>query len=237
MYGVSLSTVQIIKSTGVCLRYFRSKHGRALATLRMRRTLTLFLLVSIYPEKLQIYFITCCFLLIFIEQDLAFLSMKHYKFSTREFGISDTGIHLLRSNFNYNTINFKDITSLEIGRGRLIRNWFFVFIFGISLIAFSIYYAFVLIEVLNDPTIRKIYIEELLVPVLPALLGGFCIYSSSRKGIIIKIEHNGKKSSYPLEDIIKNNLYTEFVDYLAFNVKVYSKMKLINNHKELASIE
>ncbi|MBO9702921.1 MAG: hypothetical protein J7604_22090 [Sporocytophaga sp.] len=163
--------------------------------------------------------------------------MKHYKFYTREFGISDIGIHLLRNNFNYNTINFKDITSLEIGRGKLIRNWIFVFIFGISLIAFSIYYAFVLIDVLNDPSTRKIYIEELMVPVLPALLGGFCIYSSRRNGIVIKIEHNGKKSSYSLEDIIKNNQYEDFVDYLVFNVKVYSKIKLINNHSKLASIE
>lgn len=163
--------------------------------------------------------------------------MKHYKFYTKEFGISDTGIHLLRSSFNYRTINFKDITSLEIVRGKLIRNWIFVFIFGISLLAFSIYYAYVLIDVLNDPSIRRIYIEELMVPVLPALLGGLCIYSSSRKGIVIKIEHNGKRSSYPLEDIIKNNQYEDFVDYLAFNVKVYSKMKLINNHQRLASID
>ncbi|WP_028980277.1 hypothetical protein [Sporocytophaga myxococcoides] len=163
--------------------------------------------------------------------------MKHYKFSTREFGISDTGIHLLRSNFNYSTINFNDITSLEIVRGKLIRNWIFVFIFGISLIAFSIYYAFGLIDVFNDPSINRIYIEELMVPVLPVLLGGLCIYASSRKGIVLKIEHSGKKSSYPLEDIIKNNQYVDFVDYLAFNVKVYSKIKLINNHQKLSSIE
>ncbi len=162
--------------------------------------------------------------------------MKHYKFSTREFGISDTGIHLLRSNFNYRTINFKDITSLEIGRGRLIRNWLFVFIFGLSLIAFSIYYAFGLIDVFNDPSVKRIYIEELLVPFLPALLGGFCIYSASKKGIVMKIQHNGKKSSYSLEGIIKNNQYDEFVDYLVYTVKVYSKLKFINDHKKLAHI-
>lgn len=163
--------------------------------------------------------------------------MKHYKFSTREFGISDTGIHLLRSNFNYSTINFKDITSLEIGRGRLIRNWIFVFIFGLSLIVFSIYYAYGLIVVFNDPGVKRIYLEELMVPFLPALLGGFCIYSSSRKGIVMKIQHNGKKGSYALEDIIKNNQYDDFVDYLVNTAKVYSKMKHINDHKKLAHID
>ncbi|GAL85589.1 hypothetical protein MYP_2818 [Sporocytophaga myxococcoides] len=163
--------------------------------------------------------------------------MKHYKFSTREFGVSDTGIHLLRSNFNYSTINFKDITSLEIGRGRLIRNWLFVFIFGLSLIAFSIYYAIGLIGVFNDQSIKRIYIEELMVPFLPALLGGFCIHSASRKGVVMKIQHNGKKSSFPLEDIIKNNQYEDLVDYLVNTVKVYSKMKLISDHKKLVHID
>jgi hypothetical protein len=163
--------------------------------------------------------------------------MKHYKFSTREFGISDTGIHLLRSNFNYSTINYKDITSLEIGRGRLIRNWIFVFIFGLSLIVFSIYYAYGLIVVFNDPGVKRIYLEELMVPFLPALLGGFCIYASSRKGIVMNIQHNGKKGSYPLEDIIKNNQYDDFVDYLVNTAKVYSKMKHINDHKKLAHID
>ena len=64
--------------------------------------------------------------------------MSDYKYRTDEFGLSETGVHLLRNNYNYKTINYEDITLLEIKHGKLFSNWLVVLLIGAGLIAFSI---------------------------------------------------------------------------------------------------
>jgi len=163
--------------------------------------------------------------------------MKHFRFSTKDFAVSDHGVHLLISNFNYKTINYKDITSLDIGLGKLMRNWGMVCAIGICLIVFSIYFPFLLADNLHNADSKEVYIEELLVPVLTGSLGVLCIYFSSRRGVIMKISYNGKKTKVSLEEIIRNNLYDEFLDYLVYTAQVYSKLKAVRNPKELTPVE
>jgi uncharacterized membrane protein YqjE len=152
--------------------------------------------------------------------------MPPYKFTTNEFGISETGIHLLRSNFNYKTIDLKDITLIEIKKGKLINNWMLIFLLGISLITFSLYCVFKLVIAFNDDSVRHIFIEQIILPVLPLLLGGFCVNASVRKGMIITIRTNGKDTSYPLEDLIKKNEYEDFINYLKSNKYLNSKLNI-----------
>ena len=152
--------------------------------------------------------------------------MNPYKFTTSEFDISETGIHLLRSNFNYKTINFKDITLVEIKKGKLINNWILILVLGTVLIAFSLYCVFKLVIAFNTDSVRHIFIEQIILPVLPLLLGGFCIYSSVRNGMIISIRNNGKDTSYPIEDIIKKNEYEDFIAYLKLNKDLNSKLNI-----------
>ncbi|HSY62570.1 MAG TPA: hypothetical protein VK796_11870 [Cytophaga sp.] len=152
--------------------------------------------------------------------------MSYYKFTTNGFGISETGIHLLRSNFNYKTIDFKDITLVQIKKGKLINNWLLIFIFGIGLITFSSYCVFKLVIAFNDDSVRRIFIEQIILPVLPLLLGGFRLYTSARNGMVITIRNNRKDVSYPLEDLIKKDEYQDFIDYLKLNKDVNSKLNI-----------
>lgn len=152
--------------------------------------------------------------------------MSPYQFTTNEFGISETDIHLLRSNFNYKTIDFKDITLIEINKGKLINNWILILLLGIGLISFSLYCAFKLVIAFNDDSVRHIFIEQIILPVLPLLMGSFCLYTSARNGMVINIRYNGKDVSYPLEDLIKRNEYEDFITYLKSNKHLNSKLNI-----------
>lgn len=57
--------------------------------------------------------------------------MKIYNFETEQFGISDVGIHLLRSRYNYETYEFKDIDQITVVRGKQVYNWIVLFTLGI----------------------------------------------------------------------------------------------------------
>ena len=97
---------------------------------------------------------------------------------------------------------------------------------GIGLISFSIYYLIGLIDAFNDPKVHKIYVEAIVAPVLPLLIGFFCVYSSIRTGIIMKIENDGKRISLPLTKIIKKDELKEFIGYINDNKIENSKLKI-----------
>jgi uncharacterized membrane protein YqjE len=114
--------------------------------------------------------------------------MNKYHFECREFGVSDQGIHLLRSGFNYETIEFNNLESLTIERGKELNNWPLVLSIGIAFLSFALYYLMRLYDVFFDPENRvtSIFVEEILVPIFPLLLGAYCIYSSLKNGIVMR---------------------------------------------------
>ncbi len=150
--------------------------------------------------------------------------MDSYKFTTDEFAVSETGIHLLRNRYNFETILFKDITFLVIKKGMLLSNWIFVLLIGAGLIFFSMYYAIAMVNVFNDRNVHQIHIEEIAVPALPLLLGGYCIYLAVQSGIIMTIQMNGKKRTFALTKIVKGNKLLAFVEDLKGNSTLGSKL-------------
>src|SRR5882757_4340076 len=112
--------------------------------------------------------------------------MTDYKVETKEFGLSDNGIHLLRSKFNYKTIEYKDIDELTIQKDRELNNWALLLLIGLGLFLFSIWYAFRLFKIFDDNDTSVIYIEEIVVPVIPFLAGIYFIYSSTKTGTVMK---------------------------------------------------
>jgi hypothetical protein len=102
--------------------------------------------------------------------------MSSYKFVTDQFGISETGIHLLRSGFNYETIAFVTIDSLSINKGRQISNWPVALLFGIVLEAVGLYVLYhALYEYFIGTSIRVFYIEQFVFPVIPLIIGTYTI--------------------------------------------------------------
>jgi hypothetical protein len=141
--------------------------------------------------------------------------MNNYHFETREFGISDTGIHLLRSGFNYETIEFFQIERLTIEKGKELNNWIAILVVGLMLISFSLYYSFRLFSVVSSGEVNVVYIEEVLVPLFPFLIGAYCLYSSTRNGTILQIETVKKTSNkYLLKELERNNSLQSFQEFL-----------------------
>lgn len=117
--------------------------------------------------------------------------MNNYLLETREFGVSDKGIHLLRSRFNYLTIDYNDIDELVIEKGKELNNWVLLLVIGLGLLLFSFWYCFRLFEILDGSGLTVIYIEEIIVPVIPFLAGVYFTYSSTRNSTIMKIKTKG----------------------------------------------
>ncbi len=126
----------------------------------------------------------------------------NYLFETEHFGISEKSFHLLRSRFNYKTYQAEDLNEIIIGHGKLINNWLIILGFGIALISISLFYSYRLFELLNSGGITTIFVEEIVVPVIPILLGAYCLYSSLRSGTTLRlILSNDKRKNFPLNKL------------------------------------
>lgn len=144
-----------------------------------------------------------------------------YVFETRQLGISEEGFHLLRNRFNYQTIEYTDAIQVTIQRGKEVNNWVLLLIFGVAVLSFSIYYTAALMVAWINHEINHIYVEEIVVPVLPALIGAYCIFAAFRKGTIIIIKTGSQTHRYPLRDLVDSKKLTELRNFLRAKVSHY----------------
>ena len=94
-----------------------------------------------------------------------------YTYEAEKFAVSDNGLHLLRNRFNYETILWNTIESIEVRDGKDLRNWLWVLFVGVVLAGYAIYDVFHILFIFNDPNVHRIYVERLVVPVIPLSLG------------------------------------------------------------------
>ena len=131
--------------------------------------------------------------------------MSNYTFETDRFALSDEGVHLLRSGYNYKTLAYPDIRRATLKKGVAIKNWLLVLLLGVGLISFAVYQAAHLYHLFMDPNTHKVYIESILLPVLPLLLGNYCIYISLKRTTILKVKYRGGKTKLPLGELVSHN--------------------------------
>jgi hypothetical protein len=83
--------------------------------------------------------------------------MATYLFETSEFGVSDSGIHLLRSGFNYQTIRWTEINSIKIEKGKELHNWAIILMLGLVIFIVGIYLSIRTIDILihKDNAVRN----------------------------------------------------------------------------------
>jgi hypothetical protein len=93
--------------------------------------------------------------------------MNTYDFESTDFALSMQGVHLLRSGFNYKTIDYPDIDKATIKRTREIKNVILSMTFGFFLFAFAILQTLDVINIFNDPNVHTIYIESIILPLFP----------------------------------------------------------------------
>lgn len=136
--------------------------------------------------------------------------MNNYKFEIDHIALSDTGIHLLRSRFNYDTIDFLNINSIKIKRGRQINNWLLALVIGLLLLSFGIFTGFkVVYEFFFANNFHQFYIEQLLIPFFPTVVGSFLIYNALKIGYILEILVDNKVKRFPIEEINKKGALDE----------------------------
>ena len=141
--------------------------------------------------------------------------MNLYDFEATDFALSNKGVHLLRSRYNYKTIEYESIEKATIKRGPEINNVILVFVFGIGLVAFALFQSLNVLGLFKNPDVHVIYIESIVLPVLPGLLGFYLLYVATKKGTILIIETSSTKQKLRLRDFIKSNRMEDLRNYLS----------------------
>jgi hypothetical protein len=136
--------------------------------------------------------------------------MNKYAFQTKEFRLTDDGIHFLRSGFSYKTIRFKEIDRADIKKGKELNNWIFIFIMGIMLIIPGIWLALNLITAFLADDLNISHATMVISFLIP-LVGGYFIFSSLQTGTILQIYYGDDKSyKFSLREIVSDNRIKEF---------------------------
>lgn len=140
--------------------------------------------------------------------------MSNYTLETDRFALSDEGIHLLRSGYNYKTLPYRDVRRATLKKGVAIKNWLVVLLLGIGLIGFAVYQAAHLYHQFMDPTVLRVSIEAIILPVLPLILGNYCIYVSLKRTTILKVKYRGGKAKLPLGELVHYNETAQLISFL-----------------------
>ncbi len=136
--------------------------------------------------------------------------MSLYKFTTDQFGISESGIHLLRSGYNYKTIVFSEMESISIGKGKQISNWIIALAFGMLLVFAGLYvWVHVFHAYFFRDDVHVFYIEQLAFPVIPLIIGSYAIFVSLKTGMTISVTANSKTISFSAEKLRKQGQMDE----------------------------
>jgi hypothetical protein len=140
--------------------------------------------------------------------------VSNYTFETASFGLSDEGVHLLRSGYNYKTLPYTHIRKAILKKGVAIKNWLVVLVLGLALLFFAVYQAAHLYHLFMDPEVHRVSIESIVLPVLPLALGNYCMYISLKRTTILKIKYHGGKAKLPLRELVNINEGEQLVAYL-----------------------
>jgi hypothetical protein len=136
--------------------------------------------------------------------------MATYLFETSEFGVSDSGIHLLRSGFNYQTIRWTEINSIKIEKGKELHNWAIILMFGLVIFIVGIYLSIRTIDILihKDNAVRN---AKMILFLLIPCVGAYFVYNSLQTGTLLRINYSAyKKLMFPLKEIEGKNGLVEF---------------------------
>lgn len=140
--------------------------------------------------------------------------MSLYHFQFEDFALSDKGVHLLRNRFNFKTITYGQISKAIVTRSAEIRNAVLILILGVAMVCFAFYQSRWVIGLFNDPQVYHIYIESLILPIVPACLGIYCIYSALRKGPILILKEGKKTYRLRLRAAVRKGQGYDFESYL-----------------------
>lgn len=127
--------------------------------------------------------------------------MTNYYYKTQEFGVTDNGIHLLRSGFHYETISFSQIQKLEIKKGKELNNWVVILVIGLFMLLPGLYISSKIIDVIlyGDTNVRG---ARMILLIFIPMIGAYFIYRSLRTGPILVIKYGlNEYRKFPIQSI------------------------------------
>lgn len=150
--------------------------------------------------------------------------MTSYNFETREFAVSDAGIHLLRDRYNYRTIRFSEVKRIVIEKGKETPNWIGGFMLGTAILYAAVDFSMMTIDSFISGNGNTRQVQMFVFLLLIGCAGGCFVYSSLQQGVILRISYaNGKRDRFPLKEIImQDRLYD-----LLFMLKAKLDLRLI----------
>jgi hypothetical protein len=143
----------------------------------------------------------------------------NYHFSTNEFGISDQGIHFLRSGYNYETIKFSEIDALRIERGMEHHNWIVIFIIGALLVSAGLYTSGSMLAAVLEESVSGKSAKGWFAFAMIAILGFWFVSNSVRSGTILWIHYHGKNLKFPLRQIVQQKKLPSLIGLLSVKMK------------------
>lgn len=144
--------------------------------------------------------------------------MNDYRFKTRELGISDEGIHFIRNGFNYKTCKYSDIKSVDIGRGKEVKNWILLLVLGIVLILIAVWWVSFwsdsILNIANGGRAKAIW-GIVALPLFTFALGCYCVYSSIKNATVLTVNMIDSKTDFvSLGDIEKDGKLEDLREFL-----------------------
>ncbi len=153
--------------------------------------------------------------------------MDKYDFELTDFALSKTGIHLLRSSFNYKTILYYEVDEVVLKKALETKRPVISIIFGICLISFTFFYVLSLFTNFNDPRVHRIYIESIILPALPFILGLYLLYISVKKEPVLQVVLGKERYILRIRELINKNAAVDLKKYL--NQKLPNKFVTQDN--------
>ena len=140
--------------------------------------------------------------------------MNPYHYQSEDFALSDDGVHLLRNRYNYKTIAYSEVEKATIRRAVEVKNSPVLLALGTIFLAFAFYQSRWVIDLFNDPTVYHIYIESIVLPVLPAAIGVYCLYTGLRKGPVLLLSIGNSVQKLRLRSLYKQGVMPDVEKYL-----------------------
>lgn len=150
--------------------------------------------------------------------------MTKYLLSTEKFGLSEDSFHLLRNRFETAKFPYSEIEECRLEMGHAIKNVPVVLVLGALLSLGSLYW---ILSVLNffRYGAGTIYIEAIVAPVIPLMLGIYMIYVALKKDKVLAVTAHSRTHNFSIESIVEDKQLPLLVETLRnHSVEVTNKL-------------
>ncbi|RYZ88392.1 MAG: hypothetical protein EOP04_09500 [Proteobacteria bacterium] len=144
-----------------------------------------------------------------------------HKYSDTDFALSEEGMHLLRNGYCYQTVPYGEIEAVSFRNVSPVRSPLLALIIGIAFIGLSLLQAFRVYQQFHDPTVNKIYIEAIVVIVLPLLMGVYLLYVSLKNELLLIVKTGGRTRKLSVKGLRTSGKLAEAEHFLSEKLGTY----------------